>query len=136
MCSPKSIKRNWRPRITRSSTSAGDAWSCDVRSASDGGEGLDALVAHGADVAFIDIGLPTLDGYAVAAQARARGVTAYLVAMTGYGQPEDRRRASDAGFDLHLTKPVTARALRDALDAAAAAAGAGAGAARRERALP
>ncbi len=60
------------------------------------------------DVALIDVGLPGMDGYDL---ARAiRGVPArrdlYLVALTGYGQTEDRQRALDAGFDVHLTKPV------------------------------
>jgi two-component system, chemotaxis family, CheB/CheR fusion protein len=45
-------------------------------------------------------------------------VTSYLIAMTGYGQLDDQQRASDAGFDRHLTKPVTAAVLRDALTAA------------------
>lgn len=60
------------------------------------------------DVGLIDIGLPDLDGYEVARQIRqtAHGKTAFLVALTGYGQPEDRQRALEAGFDTHLVKPV------------------------------
>jgi CheY-like chemotaxis protein len=60
------------------------------------------------DVALIDIGLPDLDGYEVARQIRAtpHGKAAYLVALTGHGEPEDRRRALAAGFDAHLVKPV------------------------------
>jgi len=59
------------------------------------------------DVALIDIGLPGLDGYATAARIRrAIGRKPLLIALTGYGRPEDRERAVQAGFDLHLTKPV------------------------------
>jgi CheY-like chemotaxis protein len=59
------------------------------------------------DVALIDIGLPGLDGYQVARALRAaEGRRIRLIALTGYGQPEDRQRALDAGFDAHLVKPV------------------------------
>jgi CheY-like chemotaxis protein len=70
-------------------------------------------------VALIDIGLPGLDGNEVAQRIRAalEGDRMALVAMTGYGQPEDRRRALQAGFDAYLVKPVDpgelARTLRD-----------------------
>jgi signal transduction histidine kinase/ActR/RegA family two-component response regulator len=93
---------------------------CDVVCATDGADGLARLIARPPDIAFIDIGLPNLDGYAVATRARASGVTSYLVAMTGYGQLDDQQRARDAGFDRHLTKPVTGRLLLEALAAAAA----------------
>jgi CheY-like chemotaxis protein len=60
------------------------------------------------DVAFIDIGLPTMDGYEVARRLRAneRCRTIRLVALTGYGQPGDREEARRAGFDHHLVKPA------------------------------
>jgi CheY-like chemotaxis protein len=60
------------------------------------------------DVALVDIGLPDMDGYEVARRLREtpHGKAAHLVALTGYGQPEDRRRALEAGFDTHLVKPV------------------------------
>lgn len=59
------------------------------------------------DVALVDLGLPLLDGYAVARANRGDpGITTYLVALSGYGLPEDRRRAQGAGFDAHLVKPV------------------------------
>jgi two-component system CheB/CheR fusion protein len=60
------------------------------------------------DVALVDIGLPDIDGYEVARRIRRteHGKAAYLVALTGYGQPEDRQRALEAGFDTHLVKPV------------------------------
>jgi signal transduction histidine kinase/CheY-like chemotaxis protein len=90
---------------------------CEVSCASSGIDGLAQLTAQPPDIAFIDIGLPGLDGYAVATQARARGITSYLVAMTGYGQTDDRQRALEAGFDRHLIKPVTGAVLREALAA-------------------
>jgi CheY-like chemotaxis protein len=96
-----------------------ESFGCDVRNACDGQTGLDAIVSTIPDIAFVDIGLPTLDGYQVAVQVRTRiGDAPYLVAMTGYGQSEDRDRALEAGFDAHLTKPVTADALKRALRAA------------------
>jgi CheY-like chemotaxis protein len=57
---------------------------------------------------LLDIGLPGMDGYEVAGQLRhdPRTAKAQLIAMTGYGSEEDRRRALEAGFDHHLTKPV------------------------------
>jgi signal transduction histidine kinase/CheY-like chemotaxis protein len=74
------------------------------------GDGLSAVtraVAHRPSVLVVDIGLPGLDGYQVAQQVRqALGASVYLVALTGYGQPEDQRRAREAGFDVHFTKPV------------------------------
>jgi CheY-like chemotaxis protein len=65
---------------------------------------------HDHDVAIVDIGLPGLDGYGVAEKLReirrTKGFPRRLIAMTGYGQAEDRRRALAAGFDAHLVKPV------------------------------
>lgn len=75
--------------------------------ASDGPSGVEAAIAQRPQVLLVDIGLPELDGYRVAQQIRAKlGSSVCLVAMTGYGQPEDRKRALEAGFDLHLIKPV------------------------------
>jgi two-component system, sensor histidine kinase len=89
----------------------------DVRVASDGPGGVAAALAFLPEVALIDIGLPGLDGYEVARRIRttAPGRTVTLVALTGYGQPEDRRRAQDAGFDAHLVKPVDVEGLVAAL---------------------
>lgn len=57
------------------------------------------------EIAILDIGLPDMDGYGLAQKLRARG-RAYLIALTGYGLESDRARASSAGFDRHLIKPV------------------------------
>ncbi len=78
-----------------------------VEVASDGFEGIERGVALRPRVALIDIGLPGLDGYQVAHRLRSelgRGVR--LIAYTAYGDPEDRVRALEAGFDLHLIKPL------------------------------
>lgn len=73
----------------------------------DGEEGLERAISSNPDVALVDVGLPRLDGYELARRIReARGSRMFLVAVTGYGQPEDRTRAAAAGFDLHITKPI------------------------------
>jgi CheY-like chemotaxis protein len=76
--------------------------------AHDGAAGLEVARAQRPDVVVLDIGLPKLDGYAVARELRRLPGMAgvLLIAATGYGQDEDRRRARDAGFDYHLVKPV------------------------------
>ena len=76
--------------------------------AHDGKDGLAQARALRPDVVVLDIGLPELDGYEVARRLREdRGAKRpLLVAVSGYGQPEDRRRAREAGFDHHLVKPV------------------------------
>ena len=85
-------------------TSAGHT----VFEAPDGPHAIEAMTRSSPDVALIDIGLPGYDGYEVARRIRAMpgGDTMYLIALTGYGQPDDRRRAEEAGFDLHIVKPV------------------------------
>jgi PAS domain S-box-containing protein len=96
-------------------------WGHEVSIASDGPSGLQAALAQRPDVAFVDVGLPGMDGYEVARQIR-RAEPAdriRLVAMTGYGRPEDRDRALAAGFDAHLVKPVDPRHLQEVLDSQA-----------------
>src|SRR6266850_1253516 len=80
----------------------------DVHAAADGPTGVEMAAAVRPDVVLIDIGLPGFDGYEVARRIRvsAWGKSMLLVALTGYGQADDRRRALDAGCDLHVTKPV------------------------------
>jgi two-component system CheB/CheR fusion protein len=89
----------------------------DVRLAHDGLTALEEVRASAPDVVLLDIGLPKMDGYAVARHLREEPAFAHvkLIAMTGYGQDEDRRRAKEAGFDHHLVKPVDFDALRDLL---------------------
>ncbi|HMI87443.1 MAG TPA: ATP-binding protein [Polyangiaceae bacterium] len=85
--------------------------------AHDGAEALDAAHTMTPDLVILDIGLPGISGYEVAEQLRADASLSEvaLIALTGWGTPEDRRRALAAGFDVHLTKPVTAEDLHDAL---------------------
>jgi CheY-like chemotaxis protein len=73
------------------------------------------------DVALIDIGLPDIEGYEVARELRRElGQSVCLVALTGYGQPEDRDRSQAAGFDEHLVKPVDPGQLAETLGRLAA----------------
>ncbi len=77
-----------------------------IEVAEDGPTGLEKLLTSPPDIALIDIGLPGISGYEIARQARQiLGSRVYLVALTGYGQAEDKERALAAGFDVHLTKP-------------------------------
>jgi CheY-like chemotaxis protein len=66
-------------------------------------------------VVLLDLGLPQLDGYEVARRIRQSGSSARLIALSGYGRPQDRERAALAGFDSHLTKPVDLASLEAAL---------------------
>jgi signal transduction histidine kinase len=88
-----------------------------VLQAGDGIEGVRMACAHQPAVALVDIGLPGIDGYEVARRLRqepaTRGIR--LIALTGYGLAEDQRRVLEAGFDLHLVKPVELNALLDRL---------------------
>ena len=80
----------------------------EVRIAHDGEEALDAVRAFRPDFAFLDIGMPRLSGYEVAEAVRAEpwGREVRLIAVTGWGQPDDKLRAQNAGFDQHLLKPI------------------------------
>jgi signal transduction histidine kinase/ActR/RegA family two-component response regulator len=89
----------------------------DVHEAHDGASGLAHVALTKPDVVLVDVGLPDMDGYEVARRLRAHpdGANLRLIALTGYGQEEDRRRAAEAGFDAHLTKPVTPELLERAI---------------------
>jgi signal transduction histidine kinase/CheY-like chemotaxis protein len=84
-----------------------------VRAAASGPDGLALIRDERPDVAFIDVGLPGFDGYELVRRLRMHSPDGLprLVALTGYGQASDRRAALEAGFDAHLTKPVTPEAL-------------------------
>ena len=90
-----------------------------VLEAGDGQRGLALALHHRPEVVLIDLGLPGMDGYEVARALRASpsGKTAALIAVTGYGQAEDRRRSTEAGFDAHLVKPVSQSLLSSLLAA-------------------
>jgi two-component system, sensor histidine kinase len=81
---------------------------------------LDRVATFGAEVICLDIGLPQMDGYELAAQLRQRGSKVVLIAVTGYGQADDIRRGRDAGFDAHLIKPVDLGSLNRILTLGAA----------------
>jgi signal transduction histidine kinase len=83
-------------------------WGYAVIVAHDGPSGLDLISDRHVDLALLDIGLPVMDGYELAQAIHAvpRHANTPLVALTGYGQDQDRRRAKDAGFSEHLVKPV------------------------------
>jgi signal transduction histidine kinase/ActR/RegA family two-component response regulator len=85
----------------------------EVRTAYDGQQALDLAAAWRPDAIVLDIGMPKLNGYAVAEQIRQQdwGRDTILVAVTGWGQDEDKRKSKDAGFDYHLVKPVEPSAL-------------------------
>ncbi len=89
-------------------------WGHETWVAYDGEEALEKARSLGPDVVFLDLGLPRLSGYDVAAALRADPVTAgaTLIAVSGYAQEDDKRRADEAGFDRHLTKPVGPETLR------------------------
>jgi signal transduction histidine kinase/ActR/RegA family two-component response regulator len=92
-----------------------------VFSAEDGPSGIEQALARRPSVLLVDIGLPGADGYTVARELRTRlDADTYMVALTGYGQPEDRARAVAAGFDAHMTKPVDIRALEQLISGSAA----------------
>jgi CheY-like chemotaxis protein len=88
-----------------------------VMAAASGEDGLDHAQAAEFAIALVDLGLPGIDGFEVARRLRAmaHGAELRLVAISGYGQPLDRKRAQAAGFDAHLLKPVDTDHLRTVL---------------------
>ena len=89
----------------------------ETRTAHDGLAAVAAAEAFRPEVALLDIGLPGLNGWDTARRIREQpwGRTMILVALTGWGQEEDRRKSADAGFDHHLVKPVDIDALMQML---------------------
>ena len=89
----------------------------DVRVAHGGVEALNAAREFAPNVMILDLGMPEMDGYEVARAVRSdpRIAATRLIALSGYGQPDDRRRTADVGFDEHLVKPVEHDVLNAAL---------------------
>jgi len=95
-----------------------------TRTAYDGQEGADLAGEFLPDVMLLDIGLPKLNGYEVCSYIREQswGKSVVLIAVTGWGQDDDRRRSHEAGFDSHMVKPVDPQALMKTLTMLAEAA--------------
>ncbi len=91
----------------------------EVMTVHDGLAAVETAEGFRPELVLLDIGLPGMDGYAVASRLRAEGGCrdAVIIAVTGYGQEEDRRRSKDAGFDHHLVKPVDFNSLEALLSA-------------------
>src|SRR5687767_10507173 len=84
-----------------------------VLTANESASGLDLVRTFRPQLAFIDIGLPAIDGYMIARTLRAEGVKAFLVALTAYGGDKTRARAAEAGFDRHILKPISVEERRE-----------------------
>jgi signal transduction histidine kinase len=109
------ITRKLRILIADDNEDAADSMSLllaaaghDVTTVYDGLAAVESAATVRPDTVILDIGMPILDGYGAARRIREEpwGAAVFLIALTGWGQPEDRRHAAEAGFDLHLTKPV------------------------------
>jgi PAS domain S-box-containing protein len=98
-----------------------ELWGHEVICAYDGRAALETATKYRPDAVFLDIGLPGMDGYEIAERLRELPESAHtvLVAITGYGQDEDRRRSREAGIDHHLVKPVSPETLHELLDSLA-----------------
>jgi CheY-like chemotaxis protein len=85
----------------------------EVREFDNGADALHDIHRSAPDVALLDIGMPGMDGYEVARRLRKLpgGEHALMIAVTGFGRDEDRRRSEEAGFDRHVTKPLNPRTL-------------------------
>jgi len=90
----------------------------DMKIAYDSEEALDLADSYLPDIVLLDIGLPTRDGYQVAREIRKRypGRRILLVAVSGYGQDEDKRKSREAGFDCHFTKPIDFASIKNIID--------------------
>lgn len=99
-----------------------ELWGHEVTVASDGATGIQSALTQRPDVALVDLGLPTVDGYEVARQVRSAlsASAPLMIALTGYGAPEQRAQALSAGFDLHIVKPVDPDRLANLLEEYAA----------------
>jgi PAS domain S-box-containing protein len=118
------VARGRRVMVADDNTDAADALAMllelsghEVRVAHRGRAALELAQTFRPDVAIIDIGMPDLSGYEVAKELRREswGTGICLIALTGWGQDDDRQRAKNAGFDRHMTKPVEAWAIEELL---------------------
>jgi CheY-like chemotaxis protein len=107
------------PTTAQSVTGLLQLWGYEVRTSYAGGDALREALLWQPEVVVLDIGMPDMDGYEVAnllrTEASLEGLV--LVALTGYGQEQDRQRAEEAGFDHYLVKPVPPETLRELLSA-------------------
>ena len=89
----------------------------DTRTAHDGLEALDIAAVYHPDLILLDIGMPRLNGYETAKRIReqAWGQSVRLVALTGWGQDNDRRKSEEVGFDSHMVKPIAPESLKQLL---------------------
>ena len=97
----------------------------ESKTAHDGLEAIEVAAAFRPDLILLDIGMPKLNGYDTARQIRQQpwGQHVVLVALTGWGQDEDRRKSQDAGFDSHMVKPIQLQDLEKLLASSSAATG-------------
>jgi CheY-like chemotaxis protein/CTP:molybdopterin cytidylyltransferase MocA len=93
-----------------------EMWGYSVHGAASGEEGVELASRHDPEIALVDLDLPGIDGYEVARRLRDARESRLIIAMSGYGQPEDRDRSFAAGFDRHLIKPVDPRRLASLLE--------------------
>jgi CheY-like chemotaxis protein len=92
-----------------------ELWGHQVRVAEDGLAGIQTALSWRPDVAIVDIGLPIRDGFEVAQEVRKKQKDILLIALTGFGQPENRRKALAAGFNVYMTKPANLEELTQLL---------------------
>jgi signal transduction histidine kinase/ActR/RegA family two-component response regulator len=125
---PVTPKRNLRVLIVEDNLDAAEMLELAVsqlghasKIANDGATAITIATQFAPDVVLLDIGLPVMNGYAVARTLRERPdfTNVHIAAVTGWGQEEDRRKAREAGFDSHFTKPLSPAALQDLLTAIA-----------------
>src|SRR2546421_7160077 len=90
---------------------------CEAKAVYSGQAAIGQIADFEPDMALIDIGMPELDGYETVAGIRQQpgGTHVILVALTGWSRDEDKRRAYEAGFDLHVTKPMRVETLKELL---------------------
>jgi len=126
---PRKTDKLWRILVVEDNRDAADSLRLllefsghEVAVAYSGHDGVQAAEQYQPDVVLCDLGLPGLDGYGVARKLRDNPTTAKarLIAVTAYGQDEDRRRSHEAGFEQHLLKPVDPDALQGVLNCSAA----------------